>query len=177
MVQHYFGEGTLSTTKYVGEGLVISWRNGRCHRELKIPPFEGLCVNTETERIVVIKELNMNNVCTTAAPKYISDKVNILRKIPWPHLAIRQLEGTNISGGGGGEGTDYEICSMTMNQLQKHQSLHRRVKSRYRQRTTVKTKEKPCRFQFPDTRLKIRIYHKFLPECQYTFCLQVLKSL
>jgi hypothetical protein len=56
-------------------------------------------VNGETERIVVIKELNMNNVRTTAAPKYLSDKLNILRKIPWPHLATRQLEGTNISRG------------------------------------------------------------------------------
>jgi beta-galactosidase/beta-glucuronidase len=32
-----------------------------------------VCVNRETERLVVIKELNMNNVRTTVAPKYLSD--------------------------------------------------------------------------------------------------------
>jgi hypothetical protein len=55
-------------------------------------------MNRETERSVVIKKLNMNNVCTTVAPKYLSDKLNILRKIPLLYLATRQLEGTSISG-------------------------------------------------------------------------------
>jgi hypothetical protein len=62
---HHSEEGTVRTTKCASEGLVISRRNGRCHRKLKIPPFEGLGVNRETERLV-IKVLNTK----TYAPKW-----------------------------------------------------------------------------------------------------------
>jgi hypothetical protein len=95
------------------------------------------------------------------APKDLSGDLKILRKTPWPHLAPRLLEETNISWK---KVTDDEISVTDCETAKKHRSLQQKIKDyfRYGKRTNVKTQYQSMSISFPGIIVKIKVYREFL---------------